>query len=64
MFRVDLSLKLVGPTSQGPTHTRAQKKQYLRSFYENIAKDLQLDPLDPETWYNINRSTILAYKVL
>ena len=36
----------------------------MRSFMENFAHKIDMDPLSPNTWYKVNESDICQFKVL
>ena len=45
------------------THNRMTTYK-MRSFMESFAKSRHMDPLTPDTWYNITTADLLPLKVL
>jgi hypothetical protein len=61
---VEYSQDVIGHTSQPPRYWTADKGKNMRRFLEEFArKELNKDPLVPDTWYNIPRNSIEEIKV-
>lgn len=44
-------------------HSTAEKRKNMRRFFEDIAKDKNMDPLVPENWYEFTQSAFRKIQV-